>query len=97
MVPGNRLNTDGSVHPNLAHRLTAATELAIARPAAPVVVSGGTTPDGHVEDRADSTVTNARYSRQLLPAATSVIVVTSESHLRRTVDTSRWPSARMRR
>ncbi|HHU67363.1 YdcF family protein [Corynebacterium sp.] len=105
-VLGNGLNTDGSVHPNLAHRLEAARELAAAHPTAPIVVSGGPTPDGHVEahamrdwltsqglpdgriiveDRANSTVTNARYSRQLLPGATSVIVVTSENHLRRAV------------
>ncbi|MCS5479949.1 YdcF family protein [Corynebacterium sp. YIM 101645] len=106
IVLGNGLNTDGSVHPNLAHRLEAAHALAITRPTTPIVVSGGLTPDGHieahamrewliangvpasriiVEDRANSTVTNARYARQLLPGATSVIVVTSENHLRRAV------------
>ena len=38
-----------------------------------------------VEDRANSTVTNARYSRELLPDAGAVIVVTSENHIHRAV------------
>lgn len=38
-----------------------------------------------VEDRANSTVSNARFSRQLLPEASSVIVVTSENHIHRAV------------
>lgn len=106
MVLGNGLNTDGTVHPNLRNRLAAAKSLADARPTAPVVVSGGATPDGFVEaevmrdwlvdngvsagrilveDRANSTVTNARYSRELLPDAGAVIVVTSENHIHRAV------------
>lgn len=38
-----------------------------------------------VEDRALSTVDNARFTRALLPEATEVIVVTSENHIRRAV------------
>lgn len=38
-----------------------------------------------VEDQSFSTVSNARFSRQLLPEATSVTVVTSGNHLRRAV------------
>lgn len=36
-----------------------------------------------LEPRAGSTVQNARFSRALLPAATSVIIVTSDNHLSR--------------
>lgn len=106
VVLGNGLGTGGTVHPNLLNRLVAARELADSRPGAPVVVSGGATPDGFVEaevmrdwlvdngvsagriiveGRADSTVTNARYSRELLPDAGAVIVVTSENHVHRAV------------
>lgn len=106
VVLGNGLNTDGTIHPNLANRLAAAQQLANARPGAPVLVSGGPTPDGHVEadamgawlrdrisnpgriiieDRANSTINNARYSRALLPQAQSLIVVTSVNHLQRAV------------
>lgn len=106
VVLGNGLNTDGTVHPNLRNRLAAAKSLADARPTAPVVVSGGATPDGFVEaevmrewlidaglpaariiveGRANSTVTNARYSRELLSQAGAVIVVTSADHVHRAV------------
>ncbi|QGU04479.1 YdcF family protein [Corynebacterium comes] len=106
VVLGNGLNTDGTVHPNLRNRLVAAKVLADARPNAPVVVSGGATPDGFVEaevmrdwlvgqglpagriiveGRANSTVTNARYSRELLPRAGAVVVVTSQNHVHRAV------------
>ena len=106
VVLGNGLGTDGAVHPNLLNRLVAARDLALARPTATVVVSGGATPDGFVEaevmrdwlvdngvsagrilveDRANSTVTNARYSRELLPDTGAVIVVTSENHIHRAV------------
>lgn len=38
-----------------------------------------------VEDQSSSTVANARLSRQLVPEATSVIVVTSDNHVHRAV------------
>ncbi|MDR7330709.1 YdcF family protein [Corynebacterium guangdongense] len=52
VVLGNGLAPDGSVRPNLANRLEAARQLAVQRPAAPVVASGGPTADGYVESHA---------------------------------------------
>ncbi|MDO5668950.1 MAG: YdcF family protein [Corynebacterium sp.] len=104
IVLGERLNEDGTLRSNLIHRLETARQLAQARPAVQVVVTGGPTGPGgteahamrdwllrhgitvaRVEDRSTSTVDSARFARELLPAATSVIVVTSENHLPRAV------------
>ena len=106
VVLGNGLALDGSVRPNLANRLEAARQLAVQRPAAPVVASGGPTADGYVESHAmrrwlidagvaperilaeeqsHSTVTNARFTRALLPEATEALVVSSQDHIHRAV------------
>lgn len=52
VVLGNGLNEDGSVHPNLASRLEVARDLAVVRPQAQLLASGGQTEWGAVESRA---------------------------------------------
>lgn len=106
VILGNGLRSDGTVHPNLANRLSVAEELAAEHPHVPVVLSGGRTEHGHVEaeamrdwlvdrglsedrlvveGRSWSTVSNAWNTNAILPGLSSLVVVTSESHLHRGV------------